>query len=155
MGSFSYMVTKTIAAGCHNLLGIHLWTDVHAVKMPWYYPDAPVWAMDMPAWLHLGSVRRIGIYSFNPMQVVNTFGLLMLPLLPSAIVLFLSRRMASLRLLLSPRSLPLAIQVAALSGFLFWLSQPFAGYSPWRYLGYVWPFAWIVVPWLISLQEQK
>ena len=155
MGTFSYMITKTVAAGCNNLLGIHLWTDVHAVKMPWYYPAAPAWAMDMPACLHLGDVRRIGIYSFNPMQVVNTFALLMLPLLPSAIVLFLSRRMASLRLLLSPRSLPLAIQVAALSGLLFWLSQPFAGYSPWRYLGYVWPFAWIVVPWLICSQEQK
>lgn len=155
MGSFSYMVTKTVAAGSYNLLGIHFWTDLHAVKLPWFYPDAPVWAMDLPAWIRFGGIRRVGIYSFDPMHVVNTFALWALPLVPPALVLFISRRMASLRLLLAPRSLPLAIQVAALSGFVFWLSQPFAGYSPWRYLGYVWPFAWIVVPWLIRKQVQE
>ena len=155
MGSFSYMVTKTLAAGSYNLLGIHFWTDLHAVKLPWFYPDAPIWSMDLPAWIHFGNVRRIGIYSFDPMHVMNTFVLWALPLVPPALVLFLSRRMGSLRRLLSPRSLPLAMQVAVLSGLLFWLSQPFAGYSPWRYLGYVWPFAWIVVPWLIRPQVQK
>lgn len=155
MGSFSYMATKTLAAGCYNLLGIHLWTDMHAVKLPWFYPDAPAWSMDLPAWVRLGGVRSVGIYTFDPLHVMNTLALWVLPLVPPALVLFLSRRMASLRTLLSPRSLPLAVQVAALSGLLFWLSQPFAGYSPWRYLGYIWPFAWIVVPWLIRSQIRK
>ena len=155
MGSFSYMVTKTVAAGSYNLLGIHFWTDVHAVKLPHFYPAAPVWSMALPAWIHFGNVRQIGIYSFDPLHVINTLVLWVLPLVPPALILSISRRWTSLKLLLSPRRLPLAVQVAALAGFLFWLSQPFAGYSPWRYLGYVWPFVWIVVPWLICSQEQK
>lgn len=147
MGALPYMLTKTVAAGSNNLLGVQFWTDVHAAKLPHFYPEAPVWSMDLPAWVSLGGVRRIGIYTFDR-HVLGTYALWALPLVPSALVLALSRSMASLRLLLSPRSLPLAVQVAALSGLVFWLSQPFAGYSPWRYIGYVWPFAWVAVPWL-------
>ena len=149
MGALTYMATKAVAAGSSNLLGMPLWTDVHAQLLPWFYPDAPAWSVDVPNWVRLGRIHRIGIYAFRPWNIVHTLALWALPLVPAALALAISRRMGTLRQLARPRSMPLAVQVAAAVGLAFWLLQPFSGYSPWRYVGYAWPFAWIAVPWLI------
>ena len=80
---------------------------------------------------------------------MQTFALWALPLVVPALALFICRVKAPLKALFRPASMPLAVQVAALSGLAFWIAQPFSGYSPWRYVGYAWPLAWVVVPWLL------
>ena len=149
MGTLAYMSTKAIAAGSSNLLGLPLWTDVHARELPWFYPDAPMWSAELPRWIGVGRVQRIGIYAFRPWNVVQTLGLWAIPLLMPALALFACRRLSAVKALLHPRLIPLGVQVAVLTGIAFLALQPFSGYSPWRYVGYSWPIAWIVVPWLI------
>jgi hypothetical protein len=44
--------------------------------------------------------------------------------------------------------MPLYVQLAFVSGGLFWLLAPFSGPSLMRLVGYAWPFFWIALPYM-------
>ena len=165
-----YLVAKAVANGVRNFTGVIPWNDGYAARMPWYYPDPPVWKCALPASLQMGNVHEVGIYKFMPGVVLRTFALWLL-YFPGVILLFfkgvpsatrqnndistsshprpiLSNRPES-RLFKAALGAPFYIQYSFVVGLVFWLLAPFSGPSLDRLVGYSWPLFWIALPFLL------
>lgn len=165
LGGLTYLACKTVANGLRNLTGVIPWNDGYAAKLPWHYPDAPLWKFTLPAFLQAGNVREVGVYAIDAKCVLRTalawfayfpgviaFAAWKLKRRPDAVS---SERNTSpvLRLrdaLCALRVAPLYVQYAFAAGFVFWFLAPFSGASLERLAGYSWPLFWIAVPWLFS-----
>ena len=153
-----YLVAKAVANGVRNFTGVIPWNDGYAARMPWYYPDPPVWKCALPAFLQMGNVHEVGIYKFMPGVVLRTFALWFL-YFPGAILLFFKgvstttgqqdNRSAILNSQFSIHNSPFYIQYSLVVGLVFWLLAPFSGPSLDRLVGYAWPFFWVALPMLL------
>ena len=145
-----YLLSKALANGCANLLGVTPWNDAYARMLPLMYPDEPVWQIALP--FRVGNISAVGIYSFSPSVVWSTFGhwLLVFPgallLLVYTLLLKFEARICGKGDLTMRKNVPLGVQLALIAGFIYWLSVPFAGRSGFRLIGYAWPLFWIAIP---------
>ena len=152
-----YLVAKALANGVRNFTGVIPWNDGYAARMPWYYPDPPVWKCALPAFLQMGNVHEVGIYKFMPGVVLRTFALWLL-YFPGVILLFFKgvpsatgqqvNRSAILNSQFSILNSPFYIQYSFVVGLVFWLLAPFSGPSLDRLVGYAWPLFWVALPFL-------
>ena len=134
-----------------NLLGMTVWSDTYARVLPHYYPDPPLWQTALPAWLPLGGIKAVGIYTvdgWKPVEVlvtlVSAFGIL-----PVILWKWLkTRTKADMRGWLFEEKLPCSVAVAFLAGAVFFMLAPFSGRSIPRLIGYAWPLFWMALPWL-------
>ncbi len=160
-----YLVAKAVANGVRNFTGVIPWNDGYAARMPWYYPDPPVWKCALPAFLQMGNVHEVGIYKFMPGVVLRTFALWLL-YFPGVILLFFKgvstttgqqdNRSAILNSQFSIHNSPFYIQYSLVVGLVFWLLAPFSGPSLDRLVGYAWPLFWVALPMLfIHNQPQR
>ena len=165
-----YLLTKVVANGAENLLGVTVWSDTYARQLPHFYPTPPAWQMAVPAWLPLGGVRSVGIFSvdaWKPLELVvllgSAFGLLPVTLLKRNLGSLCQQQRGAARagclagylrkwraglvgLVKSWRSQTLGVQVAVLAGGVFLLLSPFAGRTVERQIGYAWPLFWLTLP---------
>ena len=148
LGSFSYMACKVVANGVRNFTGLIPWNDGYAAHLAFYYPDPPIWKCTLPTFLQWGNVHEIGIYAFLPELIAMT--LVVWPFFfPGAFLLLLPAcREGRLKSLAHGgfARLPLDVQLAIVSGGIFWVTAPFCGTSLMRYVGYAWPLFWIALP---------
>ncbi|MEM3484503.1 MAG: hypothetical protein QXI12_02630 [Candidatus Methanomethyliaceae archaeon] len=69
-----YMLLKIPFNFAKNVLGLQLWTNTLAGQSGGYC--TPVYTIDVPAWLALGSIRTVGICAVDPMMPLRTIGIL-------------------------------------------------------------------------------
>ena len=164
LGGGVYLVAKAVANGVRNFTGVIPWNDGYAARLPWYYPDPPVWKCALPTFLQMGNVHEVGIYKFMPGVVLRTFVLWFL-YFPGAIVLLLkcvSRTRGQEESPPNPQfpfpnsqfsipnsQFPFYVQYSFIIGLVFWLLAPFSGPSLDRLVGYAWPFFWVAFPFLL------
>ena len=151
MNGLVYLVSKVLANGAVNLLGVTVWSDTYALQLPHYYPLPPLWQMEVPAWLPLGAMRVVGIYQVDFWQPVRmllimagAFGVL-------PVLLFRCRRNLY-RVVMEQHP---AVIVAFLSGVVFFLLTPFSGRTVGRYVGYAWPLFWLALPAIYQAHKMK
>ncbi len=169
LGGFVYLVCKTVANGIRNLTGVIPWNDGYAVKLPWQYPDPPLWKCVLPGFLQMGNVHEVGVYAVNFKMALRTFAMWFL-YFPGALLFIALRRRASagaaacgktsLRGRISSafgalRGLPFHVQYAFVVGVLFWVLTPFSGASVERLAGYSWPLFWIALPWVYGVERRE
>ena len=149
LGGLAYLVCKAVANGVRNFTGIVPWNDGYAMHLACYYPDPPAWKCSLPAFLQWGNVHEIGIYAFQPETIARTLAIWLL-YFPGAVALWfmaprIGRRMPYMSAFGFAR-MPLHVQLACVSGGIFWLLAPFSGPSLMRLVGYGWPLFWIALP---------
>jgi len=135
LGAGVYLLLKFPFNLARNALGLEFWTNT----LPYC---EPVWVRDLPAYLHMGSVERIGFCGFN--------GVRPLTLLASWIGLFGivpgwlwgRRRQVAVRW----AGTPAALQAALVYGVGMSLLAPAAGTALPRLIGYGWPAFWLAGP---------
>lgn len=158
-----YLLTKVVANGAENFLGITVWSDTYARQLPHFYPTPPVWQMEVPTWMPLGGMRSIGIFSIDcwrPLEVavilLSAFGVLPTMLYRRGVdLLSISAESRSVvgsgwRIRIEEvvrvwGTQPLTVQIAVLAGAVFLLLSPFTGRTVERYIGYSWPLFWLAL----------
>ena len=160
MGGFVYMGTKVIASALANLLGVTVWSDTYAQILPHYYPNPPMWQMNVPSWLPLGEMKTVGIYALDVLRPVEVFAIIassfgILPVLLLRQVRF-RLKVKKLKWVFD-REIPFSVMVAFFVGCIFFLLAPVSGRSLSRLVGYAWPLFWFVLLYLThgKLFERK
>ncbi len=151
LGGFAYLVCKAVANGVRNFTGIIPWNDGYATHLACYYPDPPIWKCTLPAFLQWGNVHEIGIYAFQPANIAMFLARWLLYFPGALLLCCIAPRIAGRRPALPSAGfahMPLYVQLAFVSGGIFWLLAPFSGPSLMRLVGYAWPFFWIALPYM-------
>jgi len=109
--------------------------------------EPPLFTVDLPPWLHLGSVSAVGLCPWLPIFPLTTlflfltsFGVAPL-LLRDSLSKFLRRIFAEM---------PPWLLLLVTYGLISFLITPLLGSSLSRYIGYGWPAFWLAVPALVA-----
>ncbi len=138
-----YLALKVPYNFLSNVCGLVIWSDVR--------PDVgvPFAKWDLPAWLHIGSDRQVGL-CFRGRYPLNT--LLVFVTLFGSGLFFLVRTLRALRAKrgtwrgMKP---PFAVELAFFYGTIAFLLGTSLGDWVERLIGYGWPVFWIALPYLI------
>ena len=116
-----------------NILGLEFWTNDNAATN-----SAPIWVVNLPAWLHLGTIHQVGFSGFFWDWPVRTLVLLCTAfgILPLVVI----RSARQWRRALEAR---FDVAAACVYGTLMFILAPLQGTAPARYILYAWPLFWI------------
>ena len=136
-----------------NILGLELWSNTLGSNNMENFSQAPLWKLQLPAWLNIGSMREIGIYDFKPSYPIGTLisFLTVFGLLPALLFADLAKSAVRKRIL---RHEPLWIVVAVGYGATSFLLGTVTGASVDRLLGYGWPFFLIGGPFMLVMYHR-
>ena len=136
----TYLLGKVPHNLLKNILGVRLWTERLDGPPPGY-----LWTV--PPWLHLGSIRQVGVSSIalnlpvhSALMALTTFGIGI-----AALLLLLEQRQRVWPLLQREPWLLLA----AVYGLLSWITAPAQGADVNRLFGYGWPLFLLALPFLL------
>jgi hypothetical protein len=157
MNGAMYMVGKILFNFMRNVIGIAPWTDTLAATEG----DHPIWARNLPRWIHLGVIHQVGInrmtVGFPLFWLTNTvcsFGVLFTVVLRELVGVIREReveitgRFRELRAVYGGlaqfvKGEPFYSRVALLYGLISLLMAPMLGTAVHRYIYYSWPLFWI------------
>jgi hypothetical protein len=144
-----YFVGKVPLNALPNLFGVRIWTNSHAKNDPATFPDEPLVKFDLPSWLSSGSMRKVGIYKFDPVIPLTMLRVFLnhLGVVPSLVisVIFLRRWR-----LTRQEEFSFVGQIALAYGVAAYLLIPCLGTAIGRYVAYAWPMAWVATPELLA-----
>ena len=134
---FLYLGLKVPYNFILNFLGVHISSNL--------MPGAPpLFTWQLPAFLHLGLDREIGV-SWDWRRPVATLVVLLALFGNGPLFVWKYFRFHKL----SAPTAPLAIQVMAVYGLMCYVLGPSLGNLIDRLVGYGWPLFWIGLPWLV------
>jgi hypothetical protein len=137
MNNLVYLVLKIPFNFFQNVFGVKIWLNTF-VKV-----EAPLFTVDLPKWLHLGSVSAVGLCPWLPIFPLTT---LFLFLTSFGIAPFLmTNGLSKLRRRIFTELPPWLLLLVAY-GLISFLITPLLGSSLSRYIGYGWPAFWLAVP---------
>ena len=92
-----YLIFKIPFNTSKNILGIELWANTLAWQTD-VFKHAPLITIDIPTWLHLGMIRKVGIYQVDPSLPLQTLAhwLTLFGVAPTAGLFILYRNRRSL-----------------------------------------------------------
>jgi hypothetical protein len=145
MNDLAYLAMKMPFNFCRNVLGFMLWTNTYAAYQANY--PAPVWTVDVPAWLRMGSVHRVGICAFQPELPLGSLKALltMFGIAPTILVGTLTGNTRE-----KLRSMPYWLSLSLFYGVLAYGMGIVVGSPVARMSAYGWPAFWIVAPFLLA-----
>jgi hypothetical protein len=144
-----YMVGKVPFNFFTNICGIRMWTNTHAKNDPSLYPNPPLFQVELPAWMPVGAMRHVGVYSIEPaipLSVARAFLTLFGVTISVVLLVIYWRR----RKVLREDGLSQAGVLALTYGLFAYLLGPLIGASYGRLIAYGWPMAWIATPELLA-----
>lgn len=141
LNTLAYIVGKLPFNFAENILGIRIWTNTFA---PIKDLD-PAYTMNVPRWLHLGHITRIGFLGVNASAPLATLAVWLTEfgVAPAVLLALLRRNRDRLR------RMPPAIEVAAIYGTITFLIGPLLGASVERLVFYGWPAFVIAAPFIL------
>jgi hypothetical protein len=140
-----YTAIKIPFNASKNVFGVILWTNTFSDSeiTNASYQDEPLWKLELPESLQIGSITSLGIYGFDfrfPLITVllwlTTFGVM-----PTILLFAWRRRRTSLR-----QSMDIVLGFALTYGLSNFLLAPFLGASVQRLMIYGWPAFWVAAP---------
>jgi hypothetical protein len=137
MDSLVYLALKIPFNFFQNVFGIKIWLNTFVKVEP------PLFTVELPKWLHLGSVSSVGLCPWLPIFPLTTLFLFLTsfgvaPLLIRDSLSKFRRRIFA--------EMPPWLLVLVTYGLVSFLITPLLGSSLSRYIGYGWPAFWLAVP---------
>jgi hypothetical protein len=140
MNNFVYLVLKIPFNFFQNVFGVKIWLNTFVKAEP------PLFIVELPKWLPLGSVSAVGLCPWLPIFPLTTLFLLLTSF--GIGPLLLRRGLWKFRRLIPRQISPLLLLLLAY-GLVSFLITPVLGSSLARYIGYGWPAFWLAVPALV------
>jgi hypothetical protein len=140
MGSFVYLALKVPFNFFENVFGVEVWLNTF-VKAP-----PPLFTLELPKWLHLGSISTVGLCPWQPVFPLTTIFMFLtyFGIAPFFLKFGLWKFRRQIAKQASPPMLLLAIY-----GLISYLISPLLGTHLSRYFGGGWPAFWLAVPAMI------
>jgi hypothetical protein len=137
MDNLVYLALKIPFNFFQNVFGIKIWLNTFVKVEP------PLFTVELPKWLHLGSISAVGLCPWLPIFPLTTLFLFLTsfgigPLLMRDSLSKFRRRIFA--------EMPPWFLLFMTYGILSYLITPLLGSSLSRYIGYGWPAFWLAVP---------
>jgi hypothetical protein len=141
LGTIQYLALKVPFNLTRNVFGLEFWSNTLGGQ--------PAFSINLPHWLHIGAIRRIGFAAFVPMFPLKTFlfALTAFGFAPAVVARELWRRWRNRKTRLATcDSLPLWLMIALYYGVAAFLIAPCLGASVSRLFCYAWPAFVLATP---------
>ena len=141
MNNLVYLILKIPFNLFQNVFGIKIWLNTFVKVEP------ALFSVELPKWLHLGSVSAVGLCPWLPIHPLTTLFLFLTsfgvaPLLLRDSLSKFRRRIFA--------EMPAWFLLLLTYGLISFLITPVLGTSLSRYIGYGWPAFWLAVPALVA-----
>lgn len=141
MDNLVYLALKIPFNFFQNVFGVKIWLNTFVKVEP------PLFTVELPQWLHLGSVSAVGLCPWLPIFPLTTLFLFLTsfgvaPLLLRDSLSKFRRRIFA--------EMPPWFLLLVTYGLISFLITPVLGSSLSRYIGYGWPAFWLAVPALVA-----
>lgn len=141
MNNLVYLALKIPFNFFQNVFGVKIWLNTFVKVEP------PLFTVELPRWLHLGSVSAVGLCPWLPIFPLKTLFLFLTSFGIGPLLMWDSLSKVRRRILAETPPWLLLLIIYGLFSFLI---TPLLGSSQSRYIGYGWPAFWLAVPALVA-----
>jgi len=137
MDNLVYLALKIPFNFFQNVFGVKIWLNTFVKVEP------PLFTVELPKWLHLGSVSAVGLCPWLPIFPLTTLFLFLTSFGVAPLLLWDSLSKFRRRIFAET---PPWLLLLVTYGLISFLITPLLGSSLSRYIGYGWPAFWLAVP---------
>jgi len=137
MDNLVYLALKIPFNFFQNVFGVKIWLNTFVKVEP------PLFTVELPKWLHLGSVSAAGLCPWLPIFPLTTLFLFLTSFGVAPLLLWDSLSKFRRRIFAET---PPWLLLLVTYGLISFLITPLLGSSLSRYIGYGWPAFWLAVP---------
>ncbi len=141
MDNLVYLALKIPFNFFQNVFGVKIWLNTFVKVEP------PLFTVELPKWLHLGSVSAVGLCPWLPIFPLTTLFLFLTSFGVAPLLLWDSLSKFRRRIF---AEMPPWLLLLVTYGLISFLITPLLGSSLSRYIGYGWPAFWLAVPALVA-----